>query len=704
MLRLVTKRGLLESLAPQNLALATGLALALSSSLSQAQSTGVVYVDDLQQQALHQAAYSSNMPAPVASSNQGYASRYPLSAPQPTAVTQQLAMPQYGQVQQASYSETMAARAARAGSASPAATTQQSKSSNSSLQLRSTAKDNQPRSLFQLWGLTSKKTDSGQQAASRTASSTQKPAAWSNKSHTQISQSQTDTAKNATLASHPTSVAKSNMPLPMSTSQPLVMSPMAAPAPSAKSTPVEPAGVAMVSDQSDLGVKLASTTKPSAEPRQAPLPTVEVTPMTSRPAETPLKLATLPTAKPAVATPAKVEAPAKVQPQQIVNQHVAANQAKPRVEVVAKTQSTKVHLSPAEVGKQDAREAVAAMPSNPVAPPQPVAEKPSQKSVELLSEANQLAASATTEEDYTAVVQACRHVLAIENAPVAVAYSHDLASWALNRRGELKTDQGRIKEALLDFNDALRLDPKRYRAIHNRGVLAAQAGRFADAFDDFNKTIELNPEYAKAYSNRGALYVQAGEMQKASADYRQAIALDPDLAVAHKGRGRVCHLLGQFELALQHLDAAARLAPEDARIVNNRGDLLSDMGRYRGAMTDYQTAIQLAPAFADAQRSLAWLYATCPDRECRNPSQALVLAKHAMEMASDPNDLDYDTLAAALAANGDYQTAVSMMDKALERSNDQDRSNYEWRRQLYAQGQPYVCEPAGNVQQAAYVQ
>ncbi|MCO6043807.1 tetratricopeptide repeat protein [Aeoliella sp. ICT_H6.2] len=391
-------------------------------------------------------------------------------------------------------------------------------------------------------------------------------------------------------------------------------------------------------------------------------------------------------------------------PKEIVNQHAMAKAA-----AMARSMPAASSMPAKSAPKQPVTVAQnipypTAQPANPVAPPEADSAQPSAKAIELLTAANQLSTTAKTEEELTQVVQLCRHVLAIDNSQVCIDYSHNLASWALNRRGEVRTDEGRIKEALLDFEDALRLDPERYRAIHNRGVLAAQAGRFADAFDDFNRTIELNPDFAKAYSNRGALWMRAGELEKSSADYRQAIALDPDLAVAHKGRGRVCHMLGQFTLALQHMDAAAHLSPEDAHIACNRGDLLMDMGRYRSARADYQRAIELDSSLIAAHRNLAWLQATCPDSECRDARQAIATAQHALQLCSEPSDLEYDTLAAAYAAAGDFDAAQAAMEKCLATASEKDKPNYEWRKQLYAKGQPYITEPASDVQQASYAE
>src|SRR5690606_27083947 len=115
-------------------------------------------------------------------------------------------------------------------------------------------------------------------------------------------------------------------------------------------------------------------------------------------------------------------------------------------------------------------------------------------------------------------------------------------------------------------------------------------------------------------------------------------------------------------------DAAMLLAPQDATIVNYRGDLLCDIGRYADAARCYRDAMQLDPKLVDAYRNLAWLAATCPTRELRNPEAALALASKMMELSSEPGDLEYDTMAAAHAISGDYDQAITLMDKAIELS------------------------------------
>lgn len=337
-----------------------------------------------------------------------------------------------------------------------------------------------------------------------------------------------------------------------------------------------------------------------------------------------------------------------------------------------------------------------------VTPPEPAASLDPSSPAGILTHAHELAGTARTEQDFTQILTLCQQVPARTATAEETAFGRQLAAWALNRRGQLKARVGNNEAALADFQQAVRIDAKCWRALHNRGVLLAQAGQFEPAFDDFHKTIELNPGFAKAYANRGALYVLAGELEPALADYQHAAELDPKFAIAQRGCGRVCHMLGRVDEAVEHLSRAIELAPRDANALASRGDLLTDLGEYAAAAHDYEQALAINPKYADAYRGSAWLLATCPDGEVRNPGVALERAKRAATLDRKGDATTFDTLAAAQASIGDFQAAAESIQKAIELAPPSERSVYQDRLQLYRQSKPYRIEPAQLVQQAGY--
>jgi tetratricopeptide (TPR) repeat protein len=317
-------------------------------------------------------------------------------------------------------------------------------------------------------------------------------------------------------------------------------------------------------------------------------------------------------------------------------------------------------------------------------------------------QAHQLAETARSESDFSNIFARCQQIPASQATAEEAAFGRQLAAWSLNRRGQLRARSDNSEAAMADFALAIRIDAKCWRALHNRGVLLAQAGQFEPAFDDFHQTIELNPNFAKAFANRGALYVLAGELEPALADYQRAVELDPSFAVAHRGCGRACHMLGRIDEALEHLSRAIELAPQDAAALASRGDLLTDIGEYAVAADDYERALAVNPRYADACRGSAWLLATCPDGEVRNPGVALERAQKAVELERKADATTLDTLAAAQASVGDFQSATQSIRRAIELAPPSERNVYQDRMQMYRQSKPYRIEPLQAVQQAGF--
>jgi tetratricopeptide (TPR) repeat protein len=341
--------------------------------------------------------------------------------------------------------------------------------------------------------------------------------------------------------------------------------------------------------------------------------------------------------------------------------------------------------------------------ARPVAAPTRQAVQAPQVADQLIAQAHELSTRAETEEDYTHIIEMCRRALASQPSEATSQFAKNLLAWSFNRRGQLKAEACQEKTAVLDFNEAIRMDASCWRALHNRGVLLAQDGNFDKAFDDFSRTIELNPEFAKAYSNRAALFMVANKLDAALADYDHAIELDPKLAVAHRGCGRVCQLLGKTDEAVSHYNTAVELAPNDAYAATCRADLLTDVGRYSEAVAEYDRAIEIDPNSTQAQGGSAWLLATCPDSSVRDPELAIERAQTAITHGGESDAAAYDTLGAAQASAGDFEAAMSSVRKAIDLAPAEERESYNARLSLYQQAKPYRISPMDfDTEQASY--
>lgn len=362
-----------------------------------------------------------------------------------------------------------------------------------------------------------------------------------------------------------------------------------------------------------------------------------------------------------------------------------------------------VAVSPARELPGDIQPAVHAEPVlGPIQKSQPSnTATPSSPESQLIA-AYQLSLKAETAADYTKIAELCAAAQRHEIKGDQRSFANKLASWSLNRRGQLRAEAGEQELADADFQSAIEFHSRNWRALHNRGVSFAQAGSFAEAFDDFNAVIQINPKYAKAYANRATLYVQAKDLDSAVADYERAIEQDEKFATARVGLGRVCHMLGRWDEAIAHFSAAIEIEPQRPDIICSRGDLHADMGNYGQALADYSQTIEIDPEFGHAYRNGAWLLATCPDESFRDPTNAVLGAEQALEYSYGERHVALDTLAAALASNGRFDEAIATITQAVDLAPEQTKFTYLSRMQLYQEQKPFRTESVGDVAQVTY--
>jgi tetratricopeptide (TPR) repeat protein len=224
---------------------------------------------------------------------------------------------------------------------------------------------------------------------------------------------------------------------------------------------------------------------------------------------------------------------------------------------------------------------------------------------------------------------------------LAVTSDNDVAH---NNLGYLCNDRGDLDQAISHFESAARIrsakrDPHYHLASAfvqmNLGDALARKERSDEALVHYDEAIRLQPDYGDAYYNRGSVLLAKGRIDEAIADLEKTLQIQPNDADAHTGLGNAFLRKGSLQEAIAHYKEASALAPEDPHSRNNIAWVLattSDASLRDGsrAVEFAEQAVQLSggrePQFI---RTLAAAYA-----ESGRFSEALAVAQQAAVMAS----------------------------------------------------------------------
>lgn len=171
---------------------------------------------------------------------------------------------------------------------------------------------------------------------------------------------------------------------------------------------------------------------------------------------------------------------------------------------------------------------------------------------------------------------------------------------AFYRRALARQAKGDMAGALADYTQVLGLDPKRANAFSNRGFIKQAQGDFDGALADYNQALLINPKIPRAYYNVGLIDVQKGSLDEAIAAYDHALELDPTMAFAYYNRGVAKNTEGNLDGAIADFTQALVLNPNIASAYCDRGFARQSKGDSDGALADYSQALALNPKMANA--------------------------------------------------------------------------------------------------------
>ena len=173
--------------------------------------------------------------------------------------------------------------------------------------------------------------------------------------------------------------------------------------------------------------------------------------------------------------------------------------------------------------------------------------------------------------------------------PAHAQYDKDVFSF----RGRTALQDGRLSEAVANFNILAQLDSTDYWTFFYRGIAKYNLGDIRGAKADFSTAVRLNPVFTSGYHYRAITESRTGNYDGALQDLEQAIALRPGSAGLYFTRGVTYFLSRQFQRAVEDFDKYIRREPKDPASYLNRGASYLFLGDTLKALADYNHAIKI---------------------------------------------------------------------------------------------------------------
>jgi len=159
--------------------------------------------------------------------------------------------------------------------------------------------------------------------------------------------------------------------------------------------------------------------------------------------------------------------------------------------------------------------------------------------------------------------------------------------------GIKKFENKEYMEAIVSFNEAIKLDENAYQAYYMRGNIKQKFADVHGAMKDYNKAIEANAEFSEAYFERGNIKYLLQDYYGAINDYSKTIAINENNLDAYYKRGQAKQQLEAYQDAINDCTKIIEKDKDNVDAYYLRGVLRIEYGQLSEGCLDLSKAGEL---------------------------------------------------------------------------------------------------------------
>jgi protein O-mannosyl-transferase len=188
----------------------------------------------------------------------------------------------------------------------------------------------------------------------------------------------------------------------------------------------------------------------------------------------------------------------------------------------------------------------------------------------------------------------------------STAVARNPSAWlAHNNLGRVELGEGRVPEALVEFQTAARLRPDSPEAHANLGTALDALGRVTEARIEYRQAVQVDPGFAGGHFDLGLSLLRSGDPTGAEIEFGRAVALDPGHAAAWNSLGLARARQGDLGGATADYQRALALDPALPEAHLNLGNAFFRAGQMDQAVAEYRAVLAVDPRNSGAHANLA---------------------------------------------------------------------------------------------------
>lgn len=168
--------------------------------------------------------------------------------------------------------------------------------------------------------------------------------------------------------------------------------------------------------------------------------------------------------------------------------------------------------------------------------------------------------------------------------------------------------EGRIEEAIKEYEIAVNLEPENLRLRYQLGRIYIETDQFGPALVQYKKIQQIDPNNLGITSQLAVLYFKNSQYMMAEKEYQEAAILYPENANVHFMLALISQKSGSIKKAERHIKKALSLKPDIGVFHSFLGEIYKKNGRIDEAEQHYMTAIRLEPEKSKNHYLLGRLY------------------------------------------------------------------------------------------------